>query len=214
MRAHDDHRRRAGVGGRRARASRPVRRRAVAAGGLTLALLGSGAAAAQAPTTVVTRDPADALAGAPDLRRVAATRSSDGSVRLAVSLAVALSARDLLTDEDATGPPGSICVRLWTVSTPGKTRADLLACVTAQPDGKTLRSTITKEVAGALPSTVGTATLTRPSDTSLALRIPSSLLAGARRLAFAGEATRPGCVRHRCVDLAPDAGATKTLRLR
>jgi hypothetical protein len=139
MRAHDDHRRRAGVGGRRARAPRPVRRRPVAAGGLTLALLGSGAAAAQAPTTVVTRDGADALAGAPDLRRVAATRSSDGSVRLAVSLAEELAAGDLLTDKDATGPPGSICVRLWTVSTPGKTRADLLACVTAQPDGKTLR---------------------------------------------------------------------------
>ena len=156
----------------------------------------------------------DAREGAPDLKRVAATRRSDGDVRLALSLVDTLAAGDLLADEDAGGPPGSICVSLWTVSKPGTTRPDRLACVTAQSDGKTLRATISKEVPGALPSTVGRATLTRPSDTSIALLIRADLLGRPRRLAFAGEATAPGCARLSCVDLAPDAGATRTLRLR
>ena len=73
------------------------------------------------------QDLADAREGAPDLKRVAATRSSDGSVRLALSLADKLTARDLLADADAGGPPGSVCVRLWTVSRPGTTKPDLLA---------------------------------------------------------------------------------------
>ena len=100
------------------------------------------------------------------------------------------------------------------MSRPGTTKPDLLACVTAQSDGRTLRATISKEVPGALPSTVGSATLTRPSDTSIALGIRADLLGRPRRLAFAGEATGPGCARLSCVDLAPDGGATRTLRLR
>jgi hypothetical protein len=192
-----------------------VRSGALVASGLILALLGGGAGAyALSTDTVVVQDRADAVEGAPDLKRVAATRSSDGGVRLALSVADDLAASDLLADEDAGGPPGSICVRLWTVSRPGTTKPDLLACVTAHPDGKTLRATISKEVAGALPSTVGRATLTRPSDTSLALRIRADVLGRPRRVAFAGEATGPGCTRLSCVDLAPDGGATKTLRLR
>lgn len=215
MAAHDDHGRQRGVGGRRARASRPVRHHAVVAICLALALLGGATGAfALESNTVVVQDRADARENAPDLKRVAATRSADGGVRLALSLADKLVASDLLTDEDAGGPPGSICVRLWTVSKPATTKPDRLVCVTAQPDGKTLRATISKEVPGALPSTVGPATLTRLSDTSIALRIGADLLGRPRRLAFAGEATGPGCARLSCVDLAPDAGITKTLRLR
>lgn len=105
-------------------------------------------------------------------------------------------------------------MRLWTVSTPGTTKPDLLVCVTARRDGRTLSATITREVLGELPRTVGTATLTRPSKTSVALRIPPGLLGRARRVAFTAEATRPGCPRLSCVDLAPDAGATKSLTLR
>ena len=105
-------------------------------------------------------------------------------------------------------------MRLWTVSTPGTTKPDLLACVTSLTDGRTLRTTITREVTGGLPATVAGSTPTRPSATSVVLRVPASLLAGRRRVAFAGEATQPGCIRLSCVDLAPDAGATKSLTLR
>ena len=160
------------------------------------------------------QDRDDAREGVPDLKRVAASRVSGGGVRLAISLAEPLDARDLLADGDAGGPPGSICARLWHLSAPQTTKPDLLACVTSQADGRTLRATVTREVPGGFPSSVATLRVTRPSRTSLVLRVPGSLFGSARRVAFAGEATRPGCVRLGCVDLAPDNGATKTLRLR
>ncbi len=189
-------------------------RLAVATAAAALTLLATGAAEAQAPTTVAALDRTDAAEGTPDLKRVAATRGADRGVRLAVSLAAPLVPADLLTDADDAGPPGSICVRLWTVSTPRSTPPDLLACVTSQADGKTLRGTVSKEVPGALPSTVASVTPTRPSRTSVALRLPSSLFTGVRRVRFAGEATRPGCVRLGCTDLAPDLGVVKSLTLR
>ncbi len=179
-----------------------------------LALLLATPALAQAPASVAFRDAEDAAEDAPDLKRVGATRLKGGDVRFALSLGSALSARDLRTDADADGPPGSLCVRIWTRSTPGATAPDLLACVTSQPDGRTFRSTITKEVPGALPSTVGTATLSRPSETSVALVVAKSLLGTVRTLRFAVEATRPGCVRLSCTDLAPDSGTPRSLRLR
>jgi len=162
---------------------------------------------------VVALDRADALQDAPDLRRVAASRTDNGGVRVALSLADRFTARDLLAAEDTVGPPGSICVRLWTVSRPGATPPDLLACVTARADGRALRSTISREAPGTLPVPVGSATLTRPSTKSVALVVAPELIGRARRVAFAAEATRPGCARVRCVDSAPDKG-TKTLRMR
>ena len=181
---------------------------------MSLALLAGAGAWAQGTATIVVRDAADARDGAPDLKRVAATRLPGASVRVAISLAGPLVVRDLLADAQQGGPPGSICVRLWTTGTPRTTKPGLLVCVTAQPDGRTLRSTISREVPGALPRTVGTATLERPSETSLALRIPAGLFGRARRVSFAAESTLAGCVRLSCVDLAPDDGATRTLRLR
>lgn len=62
--------------------------------------------------------------------------------------------------------------------------------------------------------TIGSATLTRPSDPSLALRIRADVLGLPSRVSFTGEATGAGCTRLSCVDLAPDVGAAKMLRLR
>lgn len=187
----------------------------VLAGAVTLA--GSGAAAAlaaDAPSSVVVTDGRDARPGAPDLKRVAASRTADHGVRLAVSLDRALAPEDLLAEAGSAGPPGSVCVRLWTTSTPRTTPPDLLACVTAVPDASAFRATVTREVGGELPATAGTARLTRPSRTSVVLRLPGATLGSARRVSFAAEATRPGCPRLSCVDLAPDRGETRSLRLR
>ena len=187
-----------------------MRFRAPLALGLTLLL--AAPALAQTSTTVAFLDPEDAVEAAPDITRVGATRAKSGDVRVAISFAGELTAQDLLA---TSGPPGSVCVRMWTQSTPGTTAPDLLACVTSRADGKTLRSTITKEVPGMLPSTVGTATLTRPSDTSLALIVPASLIGTTTKtLRFAAEATRPGCVRISCTDLAPALGKPRALKLR
>ena len=168
---------------------------------------------AQAPTTVAVHDRADAGDGAPDLKRVAATRTSGGGLRLALSLFDELAARDLLAAAATGGPPGSLCVRLWTAGSPRTARADLLACVTARADGRTLRATVSEEATGQLPATVTSPEVTRPSPTSVVLRIAPGLLGSARRIIFAAEATAPGCARLSCVDLAPEAGGVRTLRL-
>lgn len=189
-------------------------RRLTLAGLAVLGALGSTAALAADQTPVVVADHADARPGAPDLKRVAASRTAEHGVRVAISLAGELTPADLLTEADDAGPPGSICVRLWTTSTPRTTPPDLLACVTAQPGGTAFRTTVTREVPGGLPATAGTAKLTRPSRRSLVLRLPGSLFGTARRVRFAAEATKPGCPRLSCVDLAPDRGEVKALRLR
>jgi hypothetical protein len=162
----------------------------------------------------VLRDPVDAARAAPDLRRVAASQATDGRVRFALSLASPFTAADLVAPK-AGGPPGSLCVRLWTVTKPHNGSVpDALACVTSQPDGKTLRGTITREGADGLPVVIGRADVSRPSSQSVALRLSRAVLGRPPHVGFAAEATRPGCVSLRCVDLAPDLGATRTLRLR
>lgn len=188
-----------------------MRLRAPLAVGLTL-LLAAPAVAQTPATSVVVIDGEDALEDAPDIVRLSGQAASDGSARFAISFADAFSTKDLLTEADGSGPPGSVCVRIWTTSTPGATAPDLLACVTAQPDGKSLRSTVTKEVLGALPSTVAAATLTRPSSRSLALKLPGGLFGAVKTLRFAAEATKPGCPRLSCTDLAPDLGKPRALR--
>ena len=37
----------------------------------------------------------------------------------------------------ASGPPGSLCVRLWTVTKPGAAPPDYLACITPREDAET-----------------------------------------------------------------------------
>lgn len=193
-------------------AGRRPRRRALLGGGVALALLAGAPARAQAPATVSAQDPADALENAPDLKRVGATRLADGDVRLSVSLVDEIVPEELLSERGADGPPGSVCVRLWTLSTPRTTPPDLLACVTARST-RALRATITREEDGAPPTVVASPALTRPSGRSFALRVPKALLGRATRLRFAAEATQPGCPRLSCVDLAPDLGAVKVLHL-
>jgi len=186
------------------------------------ALLTAGAAACAAtvagvaawgaaPTrSVVARDAARDVAAAPDLTRLALRRVSGGKVRASLTLAGPWKARSLRA---RTGPPGSLCVRLWTVSDPPDTGPDHLVCATVRADGKRLRGSVLRQRPNQLPERVAGAKVTRPSTRTLRLFFAEAAIGRPAALEAAAEATRAGCTAIECVDTAPDAPGTVRLRL-
>jgi hypothetical protein len=176
-----------------------------AAPGATAAL---GAPAAPADTVAVP-DPVD-TAGGLDLTRVQLGRAPDGRLRAALTLAAPWRMRDLPADD---GPPGSLCLRMWTTTTVPGTFPDFLLCITADARGRHMRGDVLAERDGALQRVAG-ATLARSSLRTVVARFSQSAIGRPARVRFAGEATPPGCPRPACVDTAPNAPAVATLTLR
>jgi hypothetical protein len=186
-------------------------RRGPAACCVCVLVLAASARAADAPSPTVVRDARDAVQAAPDITRVQLGLSSDRRLRVAVTLVVGWVARDLRAAE---GPPGSICVRLWTQTRPGTTAPDFLVCATSRQDGETMRGTVFQTRAGEGLRRVTSAIVGRTSDRTVTLRFSQSAVGRPRTIRFAAEATRPGCTRVSCVDTAPDAPKTATFRVR
>jgi hypothetical protein len=191
-------------------ASRGARRSLLAAGAALLALA-AAAPAAETPSPVVVKDPKDAVAGAPDLTRAQLGLASDRRVRFALTLAAPWQPKDLIAGE---GPPGSLCVRLWTVTKPGTTPPDYLVCATTRADGETMRGTVFKTAAGEQMTRAGVAIVGRTSDRTMTLRFSQTVVGRPKTINFIAEATKPGCMRVSCVDTVPEAPKTTTFRLR
>jgi hypothetical protein len=187
----------------------------VAAVVLAIAVVAAGAGAATATktkTTVVTDHSGDIAEGGVDLVRATFGRTSGGLLRASISSADDFAPGDLLS---RTGPPGSICIELWTVSTAGSNPPDFLVCVTANATGDALRATIMKQRPNQLPQLVGPATVTRSSGHNVTLRFGQTAVGKPATIAFAVEASKRGCTGHvTCIDSAPNAPAVATLKLR
>ena len=188
------------------------------AGGAAMADSGSPARPAPtAPTaqsgspvaTVVVHDPVD-TAGGFDLTRVQVGRASDGRMRAALTLATPWRMRDLPAED---GPPGSLCLRMWTVTTREAVFPDRLLCITADARARHMRGSIFAERGGTLER-VATASLARSSERTVVARFSQSAIGRPVRVRFAAEATPPGCPRAACIDTAPNAPAVATLTLR
>jgi hypothetical protein len=190
---------------RRPRAGRLTAAAAIAA----CALAAAGSAPAATGDTVVVRDAVD-TGGGLDLTRVQLGRAPDGRLRAALTLAAPWRVRDLPADD---GPPGSLCLRMWTTTSEAGTFPDFLLCVTADARGRHLRGALLAERDGALRRVAGAA-LARSSLRTVVARFSQSAIGRPARLRFAGEATPPGCPRPACVDTAPNAPAVATLTLR
>jgi hypothetical protein len=175
-------------------------------------LLTAAAQAADAPAPIVVKDPAgDARPDAPDLTRAQLGLSSDRRIRIALTLAKGWVARDLIANS---GPPGSLCVRMWTVSKPGAAPPDYLACITAREDAETTHGSVMKTIPNEAPQKVASAIVGRTSDRTVTLRFSQTAIGKPKTIQFAAEATKPGCARVSCVDTAPDAPKTATFRVR
>ncbi len=201
--------------GQRLRARSAPRGRALAAGALTCAAaaLTATLAVAAASKTVTIADPKADVTGAVDLQRASLSLASDGRLRAVITLVDKLDPEAMLA---ASGPPGSICVKVWTAkdADPTATRADRLVCVTAEDEDK-LRASVFSQAATGLPTRTGPAPvkLTK-SGRSLVVRIAQSSLGRPELIRFAFESTRPGCERVSCVDQSPDKGAVRRFRIR
>ena len=191
-----------------------------AAGAASAAMATSAAPARPAPmapatqsaapvATVVLHDPVD-TAGGFDLTRVQVGRASDGRMRAALTLAAPWRMRDLPADD---GPPGSLCLRMWTVTKGEAAFPDRMLCITADAGAKHMRGSIFVERGGTLER-VATAGLARSSDRTVVARFSQSAIGRPARVRFAAEATPPGCPRPACIDTAPNAPAVATLTLR
>jgi hypothetical protein len=192
------------------RASRGARR-ALVAGVAAVLVAASAAPAATAPSPTVVKDAKDAVAGAPDLTRAQLGLASDHRVRVALTLAAAWQPKDLLARE---GPPGSLCVRLWTVTEPGTAPPDFLVCATSRADGETMRGTVFRTQPGGELSKAATATVGRTSERTMTLRFSQTAVGRPKTIGFIAEVTKPGCTRVSCVDTAPEAPKTATFRVR
>jgi hypothetical protein len=187
-------------------------RRGLAACCACLLLLAAVAQAADAPASpTVVKDPADARPGGPDLTRAQLGLSSDRRIRVALTLSKGWVARDLIANS---GPPGSLCVRMWTESKPGAAPPDYLACITPREDAETTHGSVMKTIPNEAPQKVASAIVGRTSDRTVTIRFSQTAVGKPKTIRFAAEATKPGCARVSCVDTAPDAPKTATFRVR
>jgi hypothetical protein len=162
---------------------------------------------------VVVSDSAGDVDGPLDIRRVSLRRAADGRLRAVLSFQAKVTPRALLA---SSGPPGSACLRIWTVADadPKATRPDRLVCVTARDEDE-LRGGVYEVTGADVPKRRADASVKRnASGRSLVIRFTQSSLARPARIRFSVESTRPGCPRPNCIDTAPDKGAVRSFRLR
>jgi hypothetical protein len=163
--------------------------------------------------TVVLADPLADVKGPLDLTHASLRRAPDGRLRAVVRFAARITPADLLA---AAGPPGSACLRIWTVAgaDPTAIRPDRLVCVTARSEDE-LRGGVYEQTASALPERIADASVRRSaSGRSLVIRFTQSSLGRPPRIRFTIESTQPACERPSCIDTMPDTGAARVFRLR
>lgn len=185
----------------------------IVTGGLCAALAAGALAQSTSTKPVVTRDAADdAVEGGLDVTRAQLGRGGDGRLRGVITLAEEFGPLDLLA---SSGPPGSLCLRLWADPDvrPSAAPPTHLVCVTGARSGAAYRASVQRLTADGEPERIGRATVTRPSKRSLTLRFSQTLVGAPRLIRWQADATKPGCARASCTDTAPDAPRSVTLRL-
>ena len=180
--------------------------------GAALALAGIAAAVAfAAPGGLITARDSD---DSPVLLDV-------GSVSLVQPRATRLEARVTMNEDwtpgtmlASSGPPGSICVNLWTTRRPGSQPPNFLVCGTPQ-SARRLRVAVFRENGDGLPVKADGAGATI-SGRTLIMRFSPASIGSPDTLRFSAEATQlVGCPRPRgCFDRGPNGARTAFFELR
>jgi hypothetical protein len=185
----------------------------LAAVSVAAALAGVGGALAATSKTVVLPDAKEDVDGALDLQRASMSLAADGRLRTVITFVGKVDPKALLA---RSGPPGSVCVKIWTAkrADPDAMAADRLVCITARSDDE-LRASVFEQDDPGLPQRVGSASVgLNKSKRSLVVRVAQSALGRPELIRFAIESTRPGCARVSCIDALPDKGAVRRFRIR
>ncbi|MGI8594864.1 MAG: hypothetical protein ACR2ML_10960, partial [Solirubrobacteraceae bacterium] len=133
------------------------------------------------------------------------SQSESGRMRATVTSWEGWTPGDLVAES---GPPGSVCVKLWTTRASGSEPPNYLVCASPAAEGDRLVGTVLRDPGRGLPVRVGTASVSGPTDRVLVLGWPARLIrARGGEVRFAVEAAQAkGCPRPRgCIDTAPDA---------
>lgn len=179
----------------------------------TAAALAAAAALATTSKTVTISDGKGDVKGALDIQELSFKLAADGRLRATITVTQKIAPSKLLSE---TGPPGSVCLKIWTDedADPTAVRSDRLVCITASSRTE-LRATILDQSAPGLPKSLGSVPVgLNKSRRSFVLRMSQSSLGRPQLIRFAVESTRPGCMRVSCIDDAPANGAVRRFRVR
>jgi hypothetical protein len=190
-------------------------RRLIASLGGLAALGAVCAAAALAATTVPDRDD---VATKLDIAKASAAhnRASDELVHT-IDLYGSVVPADL---ENKDKPPSSICVEIWTRSTPGESAADYEMCATPAAKGQSWNASIARKRDKGPRLRLGRITVEQPAATRLVMRLDPDLIKRPASYRWRAEATSFGSdcqAATGCPDYAPerpDTAETKVVKPR
>ena len=183
---------------------------------ITLAALaaGSGLALAQDGDEAV-RDGNDSRSRV-DIASVRAThdRSNDRLAHV-VRLHNRISPRNFRNAVDEHGPPGSVCINIWTRRTPWEASPDFDVCVTGDRSRRKLLASVSRIGARGSVRRVGRAAAVLTSARRLVVRFDPDLIRRPSSYRWSVHVTtfERGCTRTGCQDVAPRRGRTVRTQL-
>jgi hypothetical protein len=187
----------------------------VFAGALTaLAAAALPAVAGGVPGGPVTVQDDDDVSNVLDLRQVTVQENRNGRIRVEIVTWETWSVSELVT---ASGPSGSVCVKLWTTRQPSSRPPNYLVCAFPDKGGKKLQGQVLRDSGGSVPLKVASASVSGPdSKRRLAIAFTYASIRKPPKVRFAVEAAQAsGCPRPRgCIDTAPDAPRSRAFEPR
>lgn len=158
-------------------------------------------------------DPAD-TDGKMDISRASAGHSADGRLRHVVTTRSGWGPRDLV---ERSGPPGGVCLHLWTRRRPSAGPPDYMVCANSDSRGRSLRGWVTR--VSRRPARTGRSTraaVSRPSSRSVIFRFGQSQIGRPSRYYWRAETVNygEGCPKRTgCLDTVPNLAKTRSHRL-
>ena len=127
-----------------------------------------------------------------------------------------ISPRDFRNAVAEHGPPGSVCVDIWTTRTPREESPNFDACVTSDRDRDDLLASVSRLGPRGGVRRVGRASAELTSRRRLVVRFDPDLIRRPVAYRWSVQATtfERGCTRRGCVDRAPRRGRTERTTLR
>jgi hypothetical protein len=183
---------------------------------LALAVLAAGSALAVAQTGDGTVEDGNDSRSALDLAAVRAThdRSNDRLAHI-VRFQGPISPRNFRNAVQEHGPPGSVCVNIWTSRTPWEASPNYDVCVTADRDRRRLLASVSRHGARGGVRRAGRASAELTSKRRLVVRFDPDLIRrpGSYRWSVHATSFERGCKRRGCQDVAPSRGRSVRTQL-
>jgi hypothetical protein len=179
-----------------------VRRRRAAAVCAVLAVTGAVCAATALAVTVRDRD--DVTTG------LDISKASGSHNRAADQLVHTIDFYEPVVPADMVNkdkPPSSICVEIWTRSTPGESAPDYEMCATPGAKGNGWKASVARKRDQGQPLRLGAVKVEQPSETRIVMRLDPDMIKRPRSYRWRAETTSFAKACHAtagCPDYAPD----------